>query len=507
MIGRTFTRTGERHMRRPIIVFASALAVSLSPFLAGMAQGQSPAAATVEVTKRPYGDVIRLLDTWLEAELAYSRVRGFSAAVVVGPELVWSKGYGTIDIGRKVLAAPNTIYSVCSISKLFTSIAVMQLWEAGKLSLDDDVARYLPGFAIRRSDPDSGPITIRSLLTHSSGLPRESEFPYWTGPDFKFPTRQEMLRMLADQATLMRASDRYQYSNLAMSLLGEVVVSVAGVPYDTYVKNNILAPLGLSDTRTVMPMELYGRQLAQGFGAVKRDGSRDLLKPFDAAGITAAAGYTSTVQDLAKFASWQFRLLKNGGTELLRVSTLREMQRVQWADPDGKNTRGLGFWVRKDGATTLVGHSGSCPGYLSGLALVPKDELAIIAMTNGNGGDDEIAHFTKPMRQLMAKGLKLTPAPIGPGSPDLEAYVGKYDFQPWASEGAVVPWGSRLAVIDLPNPDPAGSLLLLQHVAGDTFRALRDDDSLAETWVFERGPDGRVVRLRTNGQSQNRLAP
>ena len=138
---------------------------------------------------------------------------------------------------------------------------------------------------------------------------------------------------------------------------------------------------------------------------------------------------------------------------------------------------------------------------------MPKDELAIIAMTNGNGGDDEIAHFTKPMRQLMAKGLKLTPAPVGPGSPDLEAYVGKYDFQPWASEGAVVPWGSRLAVIDLPNPDPAGSLLLLQHVAGDTFRALRDDDSLAETWVFERSPDGRVVRLRTNGQSQNRLAP
>ena len=474
-----------------------------------MAHSQSASPVAKVDTTRQHRDVLRLLDLWLDAEVAYRGVRGFSAAIVIGPDLIWSKGYGTIDADRKIAAAPDTIYSICSISKLFTSIAVMQLWEAGKLSLDDDIGKVLPAFAIQRTDPDSGPITIRSLLMHSSGLSRESEFPYWTSPAFKFPSRHEMMQKLAEQRTLMRVSDRYQYSNLAMSLLGEVVASVSGLPYEMYIQMNILSPLGLSDTRLGLPMQLYGQRLAQGFGPLERDGTRELLKPFDAGGIAPAAGYTSTVQDLARFASWQFRLLKNGGREVLRVSTLREMQRVQWTDPDGKITWGLGFGVGRDGATLLAGHSGSCPGYLSGLSLVPKAELAIVAMTNGNSGDSsgEIAHYTRPMRRLMLKGIKLAPAPAGSGSPDLEAYAGRYNFRPWSSETVIVPWGAHLAVLDLPNEDPAGDLVLLKHVAGDTFRAQRDDESLAEEWVFERGADGHVARIRRNGQIRTRLSP
>ena len=71
----------------------------------------------------------------------------------------------------------------------------------------------------------------------------------------------------------------------------------------------------------------------------------------------------------------------------------------------------------------------------------------------------------------------------------------------------VVPWSAQLAVLDLPNEDPAGDLVLLKHVSRDTFRAQRDDESLAEEWVFERGADGRVVRIRRNGQIQMRLSP
>ncbi len=251
-------------------------------------------------------------------------------------------------------------------------------------------------------------------------------------------------------------------------------------------------------------MQWYGTRLAQGFGARKRDRTRDLLRPFDARGITPAAGYTSTVEDLAKFASWQFRLLRDGGQEVLRASTLREMQRGQWTDPDGTNTWGLGFGVGRDGTATVVGHSGSCPGYIAGLAMIPKTGLAVVVMINANTGEntEQIRQFTRPMRRLMQKGMAVE----ANASADLDDYAGRYDTQPWASEQIVEPWGKQLAVLELPSDDPAGNMELLRRVDGDLFRRVRGDDTLAEEWAFERDAGSRVVPIRSNGQVASRLA-
>jgi CubicO group peptidase (beta-lactamase class C family) len=150
--------------------------------------------------------------------------------VVVGQGMVWRKAWGSLDHKRQMPARTDTVYGICSISKLFTAVAAMQLWEAGKLGLDEDIGKYLPAFAIQRSDPDSGPITVRGLLTHSSGLPREAVGAYWTPPDFRFPTRDEVLQGLAGQITFQRAGDHYQYSNLGLTLVGEVVAAVSGQP-------------------------------------------------------------------------------------------------------------------------------------------------------------------------------------------------------------------------------------------------------------------------------------
>ena len=136
-----------------------------------------------------------------------------------------------------------------------------------------------------------------------------------------------------------------------------------------YAKAHVLTPLGLNNTRTFMPMDLYGKQLAVGYGALKRDGTRDLLKSFDARGITPAAGYTSTVEDLGKFASWQFRLLRTGHENTLKAPTLREMQRVQFMDPDWKTSWGLGFTVSHRDDHIYVGHGGDCPGYQTTLQM------------------------------------------------------------------------------------------------------------------------------------------
>jgi CubicO group peptidase (beta-lactamase class C family) len=429
------------------------------------------------------------VDAWLDSVQAYRHIPAISAGVVVGDDMVWSKGFGTIDASHTVAASPQTIYSICSISKLFTSISFMQLYEAGKVRLDDPVTTYLPWATIRPAD-DSGLITLRGLLTHSSGIPREADFPYWTGPDFPFPTHEEIQAKIATQSAIYPAERFFQYSNLGITLVGETVAAVSGQPYEEYAKANVLSPLGLNDTRTFMPMDLYGKRLAVGYGALKRDGTRDLVKPFNTRGITPAAGYTSTVEDLGKFASWQFRLLRTGQTSVLHAPTLREMQRVQFMDPDWKTSWGLGFAVNHKDDHIYVGHGGSCPGYHTILSMRNDDQTAVIVMDNGSEGPSPFAEAIFAVLDKR-KGYEFKAPPPATGV-KLDDYVGRYSEQPWNSELVVLPWAGGLVALVLPTNDPAGDLAFLKPKGGDVFRRIRKDGSEAEEIKFLREASGKV---------------
>src|SRR5271169_1824436 len=177
-------------MKRLILSFVCSLS-----FFAVFANAKAPKDAAERA------EALRIVDTWLDSVQAYHHIPALSAGVVVGDDMLWSKGFGTIDASHTVAATPQTIYSICSISKLFTSVALMQLYEQGKVRLDDPITTYLPWAKITPA-PDSGPITLRGVLTHSSGIPRESDFPYWSGPDFPFPTREAMQAKVAEQSAL-----------------------------------------------------------------------------------------------------------------------------------------------------------------------------------------------------------------------------------------------------------------------------------------------------------------
>jgi CubicO group peptidase (beta-lactamase class C family) len=483
----------EANMKRTLI--------SIPIFLLLLSSVYTSPTFSGEQTKPDYSEAIRLIDTWLEAQRDYDHLPGISVAIVTDQEILWSKGYGMADPEKEVPSSPNTIYSICSISKLFTSVAIMQLRDTGKLRLEDLVANHLPWFNLQQQYPNTGPITIRSLLTHSSGLPRESDYPYWTGPDFPFPSPKQVKAKLGTQKTLYRPSTYFQYSNLGLTLLGEVVAEVSGKSYQQYIEENILKPLRLAETRTKLPESLWRGKLATGFSALKRDGNRDMLPLFQANGIAAAAGFSSTVEDLARFASWQFRLLEKGGEEILKASTLREMQRVHWVDPDWKTSWGLGFSVREVDGRTMVGHGGSCPGYRSTLNIDPHKKQAFIVMINAGGvSPSKYATGIRDILKKVAAKAKEEKAAV-----DLEAYTGYYNAQPWWGETAILPWQGKLAVFGLPSENPAQSLTLLKHIEGDTFRRLRKDETLGEEVVFERDKTGKVVRMWQHSNYKDKI--
>jgi CubicO group peptidase (beta-lactamase class C family) len=472
-----------------------------------LAAALAPAA---EASPRPVaGDprvvqALRVLEAWADAQQAYQQVPGVSLAVVHDQQLLWARGFGYAHPDRKAAATPQTMYSICSISKLFTSVAVLQQRDAGRVRLDDPVEKHLPWFRLAQTPPGSGPITIRGILTHSSGLPRESDSPYWTGPDYPFPTREKVIEQVKSQAALYPADTFFQYSNLGLTLAGEVAAAAAGRPYGDYVRSAILDPLGLKDTEVEHQDRHRGGRLATGFSGPRRDGSRQPVSAYQVRGIGPAAGFTSTVEDLARFASWQFRLLDKGGTEVLSANTLREMQRVQWMDPDWKTTYGLGFAIWRNGDKTFVGHGGFCPGYQSQLLLQTDAKVATIFMTNTNGVNSR--QWAQTAYEVVAPAIaQAVKEPAGAKAPDpsLARYEGRYES--WTSgEIHVLPWEDGLALLLMPVGDPAKDLVKLKPEGEHRFRRKRDDGSLGEELRFEVGPDGVPTRLWWNSNSVTR---
>lgn len=478
--------------RAPFAIVALVIVLQTLP---GVVAGEEADAPLLAADPR-VSDAVAAWAAWVEYQLGINAVPGASVAVVHDQELLFVEGFGMANPEKGLAAEPDTIYSICSNSKLFTAIAVMQLRDAGRLRLDDPVAEHLEWFAIEDVHPDDEAITIRRILTHSSGLPRESDYPYWSGPDYLFPTHEKIVERIADQKTLYPSGRYYQYSNLGLTLAGEIVVAVSGRSFDDYVTAEILDPLGMSDTSTEIPAEHYGGRLAIGHTARNRDGTRDPMPLFQARGIAPAAGFASTAEDLARFTSWQLRLRERGGSEVLRAATLREMQRVHWVDPDWETTYGLGFYVARSGETTLIEHGGACPGYFSQVAIEPKSKLGIVVLSNAIGTEvDLYVEQAVAMIGPAVKAARDDPEDLPERDPELDRYVGIYADTDWG-QVAVVRWKDGLAMLSLSTRSPAKGLSKLKKTGEHTFRRIRkDDESLGETVVFEVDEDGAVTRF------------
>ncbi|MHB9028107.1 MAG: serine hydrolase domain-containing protein [Candidatus Latescibacterota bacterium] len=439
---------------------------------------------------------LALLETWIEAHRAYSGQPGIAVGIVYDNDLIYAKGFGYADVEKKIPCTPNTIFRIASHSKMFTSIALMQLRDQGKLDLDDPVKKHLPWFTIQNTFPDAPPVTIRHLLTHTSGLPREAGSAYWL--DFDFPAKAQIVERLANLQTVYPPDTRWKYSNLALALAGEIVVAVSGQSYEDYVTKNTLEPLNMQDASVVFPAGKKDR-LATGYGRRMPDGTRAVLPFVDAKGMAAATGLSCTVTDMAKFISWQFRLTGSNKTEVLKASTLREMHHPQWVEPDWKSGWGIGFSILHGTERDLVGHGGGYPGYRTSTYYCSKEKIGVIVFTNSGDAEpypgyvwsvsDRIFEWVAPAIKKAANGE--TGPKTDPSWARLEGV-----YRSLTVDTQVLVLDGKLAMVRPFTPNPKAGALTLEPAGKDTFRIEGSGDGpLGELVTFEFGPDGRANKI------------
>ncbi len=427
---------------------------------------------------------IRVFESWTQSQMAYSGQPGISVAVVKDQEIVWSRGFGYADVEGDVKASPETIYRIASITKLFTSTAMMQLRDKGKLSIHDPITDYLQWFEI--GDRKGQPITIENLITHTSGLPREAAGPYWTTIDF--PTKEEIIENLPTQEHPLKPWRKWKYSNLALSLAGYIVEEASGMPYEDYVEQNIFKPLGMKNTY-IRDIPRDHPSLAKGYGRRLPDDSREHSKYTSSRGINPAANMATTVLDLARFAMLQFR--EDVDDPVLTGETLREMHRVHWLTPTWDVGWGLGFNILRLEGKTYIGHSGSVPGYRTNLRISLEDKVAVIVFTNA--GDGEPVKYTEKAFKWIAPGL--VPEKEKKTGVELEKYAGKFRNR-WGDTETLV-YNGELIMITPQLLDPMLDYTTLKHVEGDKFQMKASGYGTHNEYVIFEFEEGKIKRLKT----------
>jgi CubicO group peptidase (beta-lactamase class C family) len=344
---------------------------AMSPPGCWMAGGSSiPAGLPPDLTA-----ALNSITPMAERARAVSNVPAITVAVMLDGAVVYAGSFGCASIGADAPALPGTILRAGSISKLFTATMLMQLRDAGLLEIDRPVRDYVPEVWYRAPDGRENSPTFRQLASHTAGLPRTLRPP----PS----SPEELFRRLHEVRAIADPGRRVSYSNLGVAVLGQALAKIAGEPYDRYVADHILAPLGM-ESSSFDPSTLPSSRLATGYTAVELGADGAILArsapPSSRASMAPAGGLYTTALDLLRFAALQW-----GGTpsanSVLAAQSVREMQRPI-ASAGGPASAGIGWFIRDLAGQTMLMHNGSVDGFRADLRVVPSSRLAVAVLYN-----------------------------------------------------------------------------------------------------------------------------
>ncbi len=316
------------------------------------------------------------IDDYIIAQIKRLHVPGASIAIVRDGHITKAQGYGSANLELGSPAMKETVYEIGSTSKPFTATAIMMLVEEGKVGLDDTITKYFP-----EAPQAWRGITIRHLLTHTSGIQNHVAVPHWldvfrTNLAFETaPSRDELLKMFFELPLEFQPGETWAYDNTGYYLLGIIIEKASGKSYWQFLDERIFKPLGMNATRSTDPQPIVPNR-ASGY-EWKNDHfeNRPILLPAIA---FSAGSLLSTVEDMAK---WDAALYTE---KLLEKSSLDQM----WTAPatndgtDAPFNYGFGWFIENYHGHRLVQHSGGTPGFSSAIYRFVSDKLTIIILTN-----------------------------------------------------------------------------------------------------------------------------
>ncbi|MFE6178067.1 serine hydrolase domain-containing protein [Streptomyces sp. NPDC056464] len=335
---------------------------------------------------------------------AEGRAPSLVAAVVRDGQAVWHGSRTSVD-GHG--PDENVQYRIGSITKSFTAVLVLRLRDEGLLALGDPLEKHLPGTG-------AGEATIAELLAHTSGLAAESPGPWWERTSGSL--RPELSDVLGEQPFLHPSGRRFHYSNPGYTLLGALVERLREAPWEDVLRREVLEPLGLNRTSTRPQAPHAGGWAVHPWADVM------LPEPVEDLGRMAPAGQLwSTTADLARFAAF----LIQGDDRVLSADSLWEMRTPtapqEAADVASGYAYCLGLEIRHQDGRTLLGHTGSLPGFLACLTVSVEDDLAAVVLANCTSGP-MLFTVAADLVRIVAEAEPRIPEPWRP-MPEVDAAV------------------------------------------------------------------------------------
>jgi serine beta-lactamase-like protein LACTB len=355
-----------------------------------------PAPAADVPAAAAYAELVRAIEPFVEREVSTKELPALSIALIDGDSIVWARGFGMADPGAKKPATADTVYRVGSVSKLFTDIAVMQLVEKGALDLDVPVTRFLDDF--RPGNPFDKQITLRQLMTHRSGLVRESPIGNYFDPTE--PSLARSVKSL-NQTTLVYAPEtRIKYSNAGIAAVGLVLEETQKQKFARYLSRTLLQPMGMAHS-AFDPDPAITKDLAKATMGTWQ--GREFPAPTFELGTAPAGSLYSTVNDLARFVQMLFARGKSGDNVILKPEALEEMWKPQYKKEEKANY-GIGFGLGEIEGRRLIGHGGAIYGFATELAALPDDKLGVVVITSRDGANGVTHHIADiALKMMLAK--------------------------------------------------------------------------------------------------------
>lgn len=443
--------------------------------------------------------VLPYIDSWLAYRTWKTRTPGAQAAVYFDGAIQFSTAYGFADVENGVELTSDHLFRIASHSKTFTATAILQLFEAGKLRLDDPAGDFVP--ALVEAGSPVALVTVRDLLEHSAGIVRDGlDGDYWQHKR-PFPDEAELIAMIVDGGDKFLPGESFNYTNIGYSLLGLIVAAASGQSYNDYVATEIVARLGLTNTGPELDPARAG-EYAAGYTGFHTSLVRHAVDHVDTRAMAAATGFYGTADDLVRYFAAHFP----GDERLLKDSSKRMQQREQWlsdAATPGAAHYGLGMIIERIGDHRVVGHSGGYPGHITRSLFDPAAGLAISVLTNAVDGP--AAELSNGILRLIDAALVQAPA-LSLGRPaqahsDIPSsrFTGRFANM-WGVLD-VVQLGERLVSVHPGSPNPIDGLDELEILDENTLLIRKGSGfgSVGERMVYEFDHDDNITLVRGSG--------